>query len=211
MGFPAVDLAGQQFGRLLVISRDGQTAQGAAAWRCRCICGNETKVSGRHLRMGQTTSCGCLQKEQVAARSVRHGKEGTKVYRAWHGMLYRCQNPRARMWKRYGGRGITVCERWQKFENFYADMGEPPTPAHSLDRVNNDGNYEPGNVRWTTMDVQGANRSNSVLITHEGRTLTLAGWARALGLRPGTLKARHYAGWAPPDLFRVPESGVGAP
>lgn len=196
-----MDLSGARFGRLKAISVAGRDAYGAIRWSCQCDCGGLLTVFAHSLRSGDTQSCGCLQKESVVARSVRHGKFGTKVYSAWNGMRFRCQNPRAQNWARYGGRGIAVCERWQTFENFYADMGDPP-PGTSLDRIDVDGNYEPGNVRWATATVQQRNLRRSVLVEFNGQSKTLPDWAEEIGISSDAMLMRFKRGEQPPLLFR---------
>jgi hypothetical protein len=135
------------------------------------------------------------------APPVTHGMHGTTEYKIWDLMLYRCRNPRNRAWKNYGGRGIAVCERWHKFENFYADMGPRPSLDHSLDRIDNDGNYEPSNCRWATELMQKNNRRDNVVISHDGRSMSVAQWARALGIADATLRERYKRGLRPPRLF----------
>jgi hypothetical protein len=157
-----VDLTGKRFGRLVVLALHPERSRlGLARWVCRCDCGSERIVCGTSLRSGATKSCRCLLKEMLAKRVTKHGhtKHGlrSRAYKCWEGMKNRCFSPRARAYPWYGGRGITVCERWLIFENFYADMGDPP-PGLSLDRINNNGNYEPGNCRWATAAEQLANR-----------------------------------------------------
>ena len=156
------NLTAQKFGRLLVIRKGGtytspcKTAV-SRKWICRCDCGNITEVITAHLREGRTKSCGCLQRERISQSETTHGMSGTKVYWVWSQMRDRCSNSNSQDYRYYGGRGISVCPRWSKFENFIADMGVPP-PGLTLDRINNDGNYEPDNCRWATRTVQTANR-----------------------------------------------------
>jgi len=152
-----IDLTGKRFGRLVVLALHPERSR---MWVCRCDCGGERIVRGSDLIRGMSKSCNCLRKEMFAKRSTKHGLCRSRAYQSWKGMKARCFNPRDRAYPDYGGRGITVCERWLIFENFYADMGEPP-PGLTLDRINNDGNYEPGNCRWATASEQASNRRRS--------------------------------------------------
>lgn len=162
MGRPALNLVGRKFGRISVVSRAGSTARAKlATWNCLCECGNEAILVGPELARGRVRSCGCISFESNATGCLTHGQSGramTKEYKCWVSMRYRCLNPRSVDWPNYGGRGITVCERWGKFENFLADMGLCPTPELSIDRKNNDGGYDPGNCRWATHSEQNLNR-----------------------------------------------------
>lgn len=133
-------------------------------------------------------------------RRAKHGMYKTKVYHAWQTMRDRCSNPKNSRFHRYGGRGITVCERWQEFENFYADMGDAPRGT-SLDRIDTDGNYEPSNCRWATPKQQSNNTSTNTHVTHDGKTQTLAQWAAELGIPYSRIVYRHTRGWQPPELF----------
>jgi hypothetical protein len=156
-----VDIAGQRFGRLLVLSY-AETRQKKAYWLCRCDCGAERVVCGGNLRKGTSQSCGCLHNEGMVERFRKHGEGGhpwTPEYRTWRALRNRCRSPKGQTDSRYGGRGIKVCERWEDYEAFLADMGRRPSPKHSIDRwPNNDGDYEPGNCRWATTTEQRLNQ-----------------------------------------------------
>lgn len=148
------DLTGKRFHRLVVIGYVGKSR-----WRCRCDCGTIKVVRADCLKDHTTVSCGCYNREVVAKRETTHGMSKSRVYRIWDAMKSRCENPKNSKYRYYGGRGIKVCKRWSRsFEAFYQDMGEPPTPQYSIDRIDNDGDYEPGNCRWATMTEQNRNK-----------------------------------------------------
>ena len=180
------DICGQTFGRLTAVRRVGTYKSGGALWLFACVCGGETITLASHARTGHTRSCGCLWSETHTIHGLSHSAE----YQAWAGMLARCNDPSARGWDRYGGRGIRVCERWASFENFLADMGAGPSADLSIDRVNNNGNYEPSNCRWATTEQQSSNRRDNVHLTFQGRTQTLSQWARELQISPAGLHRR---------------------
>jgi hypothetical protein len=193
------DLTGRRFGRLTVIAFAGRRPS-HVLWRCRCDCGQETTVQAGGLRSGHTTSCGCFHREQLSARSTTHGQnrpgKRSKEYSAWVGMIVRCTNPKRKVYPYYGGRGIHVCQRWlDSFETFLADVGPAPSPQHQLDRIDNNGHYEPGNVRWATRRQQMRNTRRTRHLTLGSETLTVAEWAERIGIAPNVLRRRVGLGW----------------
>jgi hypothetical protein len=179
------DLTGQRFGRLVVTAQ--AHGRSRVSWLCECDCGATKTILACNITCGKTTSCGkCVN---VAANM--------RVHRVWSSMLSRCRNRNHRAFHLYGGRGISVCDRWSSFSAFLTDMGQPPE-GHSLDRVNNDGNYEPANCRWATKNEQANNTRANRLITIDGRTQTMKQWASERGLNYATVKTRlNVLGWAP--------------
>jgi hypothetical protein len=202
---PRNDLTQQRFGKLLVLERQGSAPNGASTtptWLCQCDCGKQKLIRGPNLCNGQAKSCGCSHFKHNAYTG-RGNKTGPE-YRAWSGMLQRCTNPKAREFVFYGARGIRVCDRWKDAAMFLADMGPRPSPQHSLDRIDNNGNYEPGNCRWATRIEQARNkRSNRVLIV-EGRALPISEWAEATGLLNTTIRERIRRGWSPRKAVLTP-------
>ena len=188
-----IDLTGQKFGRLTVRELFGRNKHHQIIWNCVCDCGNTKKVNGGPLRSGVIKSCGCYNREQSKKANTTHGqlknRSMSSIYNCWHGMIQRCTNPKCKTYKHYGGRGIKVCERWYKFENFYEDMGERP-PGMTLDRKDNDGDYCKENCRWITQEEQRNNMRSNVWIEHNGERKTRTQWARSLNINVSTLRAR---------------------
>lgn len=152
-----VDLVGQRFHALLVVSKSARTDGRNVYWNCYCDCGGIREATSGALKCGHTSHCGCLSSIVRAAVATTHGHADSPLYCVWQAMLNRCRNPKQKSYPRYGGRGIKVCERWLKFENFLSDMGPRPEGL-TLERNDNEGNYEPGNCRWATMLEQRHNR-----------------------------------------------------
>lgn len=190
------DLTGRKFGRLTVVRRDGWIGKkNYVAWLCRCECGQEVRKAGTLMVNGSTRSCGCYHME-VIRRPWKHGGSETREYRIWGKMLERCKNPNADAFHRYGGRGIRVCDRWQEFEAFFADMGPLPSPKHEIDRIDNDGNYEPSNCRWVTHRENARNTSNTIKFQWNGEVVPLINLAESHGIKYGTLYCRVVVrGW----------------
>lgn len=178
MAVPArIDLTGQRFGRLLVLSYAG-LRKGKAYWDCACDCGALSAVSGGSLRKGATTSCGCYRAEFMSKSKRKHGMSHTPEWTAYYRMLSRCYNPKTARFPQYGGRGIKVCDRWRdSFENFYSDMGARPK-GHSLDRIDVNGDYMPENCRWATAVQQAQNKTTNINLAHGGQVKCLTEWAR---------------------------------
>lgn len=189
--------------RLTIVERIGNDRA-----LCLCSCGNQTVKRLTNVLYGFTRSCGCLQRELRMAGGPRktHGMTNRPVYRVWCTMKARCYNPKTESYPRYGGRGITVCDRWlESFENFYSDMGPRPSAKHTLERKNNDGNYCPENCEWIVAEKQASNRRNNHLVTFRGRTLPISHWNSELGFPTGTISQRmQKLGWSAEKAMTTP-------
>jgi len=176
--FPKI---GHRFGRLTVTTNAVNTPTGTIV-QCRCDCGTLRSFFLGNLRKGHTKSCGCLKIEEAGKQQITHGLSQTPEYHIWDAIIQRCTNPNDRGWHKYGGRGITVCRHWRRFENFIRDMGRRPTPRHSIDRTDNDRGYCPSNCKWVTKKEQSRNTRATRFLEHKGRTMCLAAWAAELGI-----------------------------
>jgi hypothetical protein len=186
------NLTGQQFGRLTAKYRiiGGKYS----FWFCECSCGQSGEFRQAHLESGSTKSCGCLNREIVIARSRTHGMRKSSIYRLWSGMKTRCENPKEKRWKDYGGRGIKVCHRWQRFEHFLEDMGQPPLGS-SIERRNNNGDYCPANCKWATRSEQGRNKRNNRILEINGERLCTQEWSERTGVKASVIRKRLDRGW----------------
>jgi hypothetical protein len=205
MPAPLPSLIGQRFGRLTVI--DGPFKNGKKrSWKSICDCGNESVNQQTVLRRGEAISCGCFRKEITKAVHQVHGKALTPEYKVWAGLKDRCTNTNSNVYGRYGGRGIQVCESWYAFENFMADMGERPSAKHSLDRIDNDGDYKPSNCRWATHKQQCRNKSNNVFFDTEFGRLTAPEMAehKSCVVSETTLRYRLERGWDFTSAMQTP-------
>ncbi len=193
-----VDLTGRPFHRLTAREYVGKR-NGSFLWRCDCQCGRSATVLAYSLVSGGTKSCGCLKIETDAARYYKHGGKGTPEYGVWKKMRARCNNPNHDKYAYYGGRGIKVCERWDDFANFLADVGPRPTRQHSIDRREVDGDYCPENCAWATKKEQMNNTRRNVFLEYEGERRTVAEWSDLLGVSRLMIYSRISYGW-PTDL-----------
>lgn len=204
------DLTGKRFGRLTVVELDRYSAEShGTRWICRCDCGNKKSILASCLKNGTTVSCGCYASEQKSKRSKTHGfGNSDRIYRIWSGIKSRCYSTSDRNFKRYGARGITVCEEWREdfmsfrkwaLSNGYGDN-------LSIDRIDNNGAYSPENCRWTDKKTQSNNRRTNVYISYRGEARTLAEWASITGIKEFTLASRKRNGWSDEECIEVPVS-----
>lgn len=192
----AIDLTGQRFGRLVVLEKSESSRPRFLRWLCKCDCGVEHVVLGAALRGGNTLSCGCLSRDRLVERVWKHGLSNTRTHRIWSGIIKRCTNPKDYSYHRYGGRGITVCERWlTSFQAFYDDMGECPDGL-SIERIDVNKGYSPENCKWATFGEQCRNRRSNRLITYQGRELCVTDWAPIVGISAKTIFTRLNVGWS---------------
>jgi hypothetical protein len=198
------DLTAQTFGRLTVIER-GANKGPRAYWWCTCACGKRRLVPHDYLTYGKTKSCGCLRKELSRQRRLIHGMRNSPEYHIWCSMRQRCRNPHVKSYADYGGRGITVCERWARsFQNFYADMGPRPSPMHTIERKNNDGPYSLDNCIWLPNTLQNMNKRSNRLITLDGQTACLQEWIHRTGISLTTFYQRVQRGWSEQEALTTP-------
>lgn len=188
-----LDITGEHFGRLKVNHIAGRNKHNQILWHCTCECGKEAVVIGHLMRYGYTQSCGCLHREMASKINLSHGMAQKPIYRIWRSMMQRCYDKNSNAYGRYGGRGISVCESWQDFNSFYADMGDRPEGL-SLERVDNDGDYSPENVVWADAKAQARNRRSTVYLEHDGQRKSMAEWAEDVGMDIKTLWMRINRG-----------------
>ena len=189
----SIDIPGQTFGRLTALERDVSRTEKNTYWLCKCQCERVVSVRLDHLRSGATLSCGCL-------RPKPHGLRRNRVYGVWAGIIRRCTNPHEKSYSNYGGRGISVHDDWRRdFASFYRYVIDLPNfdqEGVSIDRIDNDGNYEPGNVRWVTKKEQARNARFNHMITYQNKTQCVLDWSRELGLNRDTIPERLKRGWS---------------
>lgn len=187
------DAIGKTYGRLTVVADDTNTARRMVVATCACGSGGKLyRLS--HLVSGCSTSCGCVRRETTRQKATSHGLSNTQTYRAWSSLIQRCTNPAVHNYANYGGRGITVCDRWSTFENFVADMGEKPA-GKSIDRIDGDGPYSPENCRWSTASEQAVNRKTTKWVVLDGKRMPITYASRALGYGELAVTKRIARGW----------------
>ena len=200
------DLSGLTFKRWTVVRFDGMR-DNRAWWWCRCECGTERSVLGKTLVKGISRSCGCLQRETVTAMNTKHMMSRSPEFVVWCHMLKRCSDTDSLQWKDYGGRGIAVCKRWKEFANFIADIGQRPTPKHTIERRDNNLGYSPENCVWATRTQQARNKRTTVMLTSGGKTQCLAEWCEELGMNYHTLYTRIFnRGWSVEAALNTPKT-----
>lgn len=200
----AINMTGNRFGRCVALRAVGRATSRDITWMFLCDCGREFEASGYELRSGKRCDCPVCAAERTRLASVTHGLTETAEYSTWTDIQSRCNNPNAKFYSNYGGRGIQVCARWlESFENFLADMGPRPAGDYSIERNDNDGNYEPGNCRWATRTEQANNKRNNVKVTIDGVTKNLSAWCCEYGVQVATASLRYKNGLRGKALFET--------
>lgn len=189
----------KRYGRLIILEQSGKNKWGEKLAVCKCDCGTIRTIRIKSLKKGDTKSCGCFARETRRKRKLTHGRSKTYLYFVWRNMINRCKWEKSNSYKDYGGRGITICKRWGNFENFLKDMGDRPTTKHTLDRIDNNGDYSPENCRWATRKEQMNNTRRSRFLTFQGETHTVDEWSEITGIKYSTLAMRLKKDW-PIDL-----------
>lgn len=202
----AGDLTGLKFGRWLTVKLSPEKKYGRQiAYDCVCDCGTKRLLAGYRLTSKQTESCGCAALEASTIKNTKHGLWKHRLHGTWRSMKERCYNPNHDAYHRYGGRGITVCERWHKVEYFISDNDQLALPGTTIDRKDNDLPYSPGNCRWVTRRAQANNRDNNIVLEFRGKTKTVAEWAKELQMFEPTLRKRILqCGWSVEKALTTP-------
>jgi len=201
----AIDLTGQRFGALVAVRQVGHTRRRAALWLCRCDCGAEVKKRGDKLRYGRVKTCALNGHRWTIVRPPAVSRLHPIEHATWVRMNARCFNKKHHRYKSYGGRGIIVCPQWKdSFEQFFRDMGRRPSNRHTIERIDVNGNYEPGNCRWATREEQARNLQRSVYVEYEGQRMLLLDVCEKLGLKRGVVYGRLKIGWTLAQALSVP-------
>ena len=175
----------------------------------KCSCGSFHIARSSQVKHGRVKSCGCLRSATTGARNTTHGKFGTPIYSVWNGMVDRCHNPNSQAFRNYGARGITVCDSWQKFENFYIDMGDAP-PGLTLDREDNELGYSKTNCRWVAVETQQNNKRSNVVLQFRGESLNVTQWAKKLNVPRQLIYDRLRQGWSTERTLTEPKRGLSS-
>ena len=204
------NLTGKKFGRLYVISRNGSNEHGRALWLCKCECGNIKTILSSSLINGSTNSCGCYNKETSRNRQLKHNKSNTKLYKVWQGIKTRCYDKNFMYYDNYGGRGIQVYDEWKNdFAKFYNwSMNNGYKEGLTIDRIDNDGNYEPSNCRWVTRAKQNNNMRKNILLHYHGEEKTISDWAIEFNLNRTALYYRIKRGWPLEQALTISTKGT---
>lgn len=199
MGWNKLDLKGKRFGRLVALEEVGRSSEGQVLWKCQCDCGNTSLVRATALRSGHIRSCGCASQEAV----TKHGMSKTRLHRIWCLITDRCENPHNGSWDNYGGRGIKVCSEWRNSFEAFRDwsLANGYQDDLSIDRINNDGDYEPNNCRWATVKEQSRNRRSNVILTYNGESHCMVEWAEILKVPRQRLANRYRRGWSTQEIL----------
>lgn len=202
----AKDLTNRVFGKLSVKERVLENKNRRAMWLCFCSCGSKIIISSNGLLNGGTKSCGCIKNEKVIERSTKHNLVRNPIYRVWQNAKNRCYNQNVKEYKNYGGRGIQMCNEWKNdFMPFYQWSIENGYKENlTIDRINNDGNYEPTNCRYATKETQSTNRRNIVFVTYKNEQKTISEWCRLLNLDFNMVYQRIWRGWSAEKAFVHP-------
>lgn len=207
LGKNAKDITGQRFGRLIALGPVEKLPNHIVVWLCRCDCGNLHHVRSANLNQHKVLSCGCLQSERAHDTFSTHGLSKHRLYDVWRSIVQRCTNPNNKGYKNYGGRGIAICDEWRHdflaFYSYVSPLEYFGEQGYSLDRIDNNGHYEPGNVRWATRKEQLRNMRKNHTLSHNGKTQTVSAWAEELGVKRGKLQKRLNRGW-PTDKVLSP-------
>jgi len=208
----AIDISGNTYSMLKVIKPVGRFNDRKVKWLCVCECGEYAVTSVVKLKSGHTKSCGCFKVIATKKAKTTHGRSKSTEYGIWNGMKNRCENKNEPAYRRYGGKGISVCERWQKFTNFHEDMGDRPSPIHSIDRIDGTKGYYKENCRWATPLEQANNQSTNRPLTLNGRTQNLSTWAREIGIAAASLSSRlNRSRWSVEKALTTDKNGNRIP
>lgn len=198
-----IDLANQRFGRLVAIARLEDHR-----WLCQCDCGNQTIVKIGNLRNGNTQSCGCLRYERLRASRITHDAHGDPLYSTWMHIRERCLSPKSKRYADYGGRGITLCDEWKAdflvFRDYISALPHCQEDGYTVDRIDNNLGYFPGNVRFATRQEQMNNTRHNVVLTHNGKTQSITAWSKETGIKVETLFYRERKKWSPEAILTTP-------